>query len=179
MPECCGRLPWPSRHDPSARTGGFFHSCTKKKATREGGLLERYGSRLPLPTAAYGIAAVLPAANNSPPGCCIQIGSTLSVSCSKKESHPEGWPFGAGYGSRTRLHGLGSRCITDIRILQLSVIIAEPKGKFNRFLSVRQSTSRGGNCCIWDFFMIGYMYQTNRRFFHETQQPSSRSHHLL
>ena len=27
--------------------------------------------------------------------------------------------FGAGYGSRTRLHGLGSRCITDIRILQL------------------------------------------------------------
>ena len=43
--------------------------------------------------AAYGIAAVLPAANNSPPGCCIQIGSTLSVSCSKKESHPGGWPF--------------------------------------------------------------------------------------
>ena len=26
-------------------------------------------------------------------------------------------PFGAGYGSRTRLHGLGSRCITDIRTL--------------------------------------------------------------
>ena len=26
--------------------------------------------------------------------------------------------FGAGYGSRTRLHGLGSRCITDIRILR-------------------------------------------------------------
>ena len=25
--------------------------------------------------------------------------------------------LGAGYGSRTRLHGLGSRCITDIRIL--------------------------------------------------------------
>ena len=26
--------------------------------------------------------------------------------------------FGAGYGSRTRLHGLGSRCITDIRTLR-------------------------------------------------------------
>ena len=26
---------------------------------------------------------------------------------------------GAGYGSRTRLHGLGSRCITDIRTLRL------------------------------------------------------------
>ena len=26
--------------------------------------------------------------------------------------------YGAGYGSRTRLHGLGSRCITDIRILR-------------------------------------------------------------
>ena len=27
--------------------------------------------------------------------------------------------LGAGYGNRTRLHGLGSRCITDIRILHL------------------------------------------------------------
>ena len=26
--------------------------------------------------------------------------------------------YGAGYGSRTRLHGLGRRCITDIRILR-------------------------------------------------------------
>ena len=26
--------------------------------------------------------------------------------------------FGAGYGNRTRLHGLGSRCITDIRTLR-------------------------------------------------------------
>ena len=30
--------------------------------------------------------------------------------------------FGAGYGSRTRLHGLGSRCITDIRILQVGIL---------------------------------------------------------
>ena len=39
--------------------------------------------------------------------------------CFKKERPPSGWSFlfGAGYGSRTRLHGLGSRCITDIRIL--------------------------------------------------------------
>ena len=29
-----------------------------------------------------------------------------------------GFLHGAGYGSRTRLHGLGSRCITDIRTLQ-------------------------------------------------------------
>ena len=36
----------------------------------------------------------------------------------KTKSPPKGaFCFGAGYGSRTRLHGLGSRCITDIRIL--------------------------------------------------------------
>ena len=29
---------------------------------------------------------------------------------------------GAGYGSRTRLHGLGSRCITDIRTLRMGVL---------------------------------------------------------
>ena len=41
---------------------------------------------------------------------------------SKTERPPDGWSFcfGAGYGSRTRLHGLGSRCITDIRILHWS-----------------------------------------------------------
>ena len=33
--------------------------------------------------------------------------------------------FGAGYGNRTRLHGLGSRCITDIRTLHCGVIIAD------------------------------------------------------
>ena len=43
--------------------------------------------------------------------------------------------FGAGYGSRTRLHGLGSRCITDIRILRTVRIIAEGDGKFKAFLS--------------------------------------------
>ena len=180
MPGCSGRLPWPSRHDPSARTGGFFHSCTKKKATRR---------------VAFGRAMreSIAAANGSVWNCRRTAGGkqqptgllysnrfdSVRILLQKKKATREGGLFGAGYGSRTRLHGLGSRCITDIRILQLSVIIAEPKGKFNRFLSVRQSTSRGGNCCIWDFFMIGYMYQTNRRFFHETQQPSSRSHHLL
>ena len=46
------------------------------------------------------------------------IGSTPSLPIIK--GHPNGVPFyyGAGYGSRTRLHGLGSRCITDIRILR-------------------------------------------------------------
>ena len=41
--------------------------------------------------------------------------------CAKIKRDARGIPFyfGAGYGSRTRLHGLGSRCITDIRILHL------------------------------------------------------------
>ena len=47
------------------------------------------------------------------------IGSTPSL-FSPTKKHPPGCFFvGAGYGSRTRLHGLGSRCITDIRILRL------------------------------------------------------------
>ncbi len=59
----------------------------------------------------------------------------------RKKSEPSvmgGSPFGAGYGNRTRLHGLGSRCITDIRTLQIFTtvqIIAEDGGKFNPFLS--------------------------------------------
>ena len=60
------------------------------------------------------------------------------------------FPFGAGYGSRTRLHGLGSRCITDIRILRVQlteVIIAEAKGKFNHFLSMKNSFSISSNGC--------------------------------
>ena len=48
---------------------------------------------------------------------------------------------GAGYGNRTRLHGLGSRCITDIRTLRLCEgIIAKPFGKCNLFLSKTQRT---------------------------------------
>ena len=43
--------------------------------------------------------------------------------------------YGAGYGNRTRLHGLGSRCITDIRTLRDGGIIAEADGNFNLFLS--------------------------------------------
>ena len=45
--------------------------------------------------------------------------------------------FGAGYGNRTRLHGLGSRCITDIRTLRCEVgcIIADPNGKIKGNLS--------------------------------------------
>ena len=37
----------------------------------------------------------------------------------KRKHHPDGWCFlfGAGYGSRTRLNGLGSRCNTDIPTL--------------------------------------------------------------
>ena len=43
---------------------------------------------------------------------------------SNKKSTPKGCFFiGAGYGSRTRLHGLGSRCITDIRILRIVKVL--------------------------------------------------------
>ena len=41
-------------------------------------------------------------------------------SVSSKQKSPtfvEDFLFGAGYGSRTRLRGLGSRCTTDVRIL--------------------------------------------------------------
>ena len=37
----------------------------------------------------------------------------------KEKLPPGSLLFGAGYGSRTRLHGLGSRCITDIRTLRM------------------------------------------------------------
>ena len=38
---------------------------------------------------------------------------------SNKKDRPQAALFiGAGYGNRTRLHGLGSRCITDIRTLR-------------------------------------------------------------
>ena len=53
------------------------------------------------------------------------IGSIpVSYFYSKKQDHPGGMAFlfGAGYGNRTRLHGLGSRCITDIRTLHRSVL---------------------------------------------------------
>ena len=45
--------------------------------------------------------------------------------------------FGAGYGNRTRLHGLGSRCITDIRTLRCEVgcIIADAFRKIKGNLS--------------------------------------------
>ena len=37
----------------------------------------------------------------------------------KRKHHPDGWCFlfGAGYGNRTRLLGLGSRCTTDVLTL--------------------------------------------------------------
>ena len=44
-----------------------------------------------------------------------------------------GFLFGAGYGSRTRLHSLGSCCITDIRTLHGEGIIADLFGKFKYY----------------------------------------------
>ena len=45
--------------------------------------------------------------------------------------------FGAGYGSRTRLLGLGSRCTTDVRILHM---------KFSLPCSARQIREYSGSC---------------------------------
>ena len=61
-----------------------------------------------------------------------------------KKTPPKGEVFfGAGYGNRTRLHGLGSRCITDIRTLHsIGLIIAGIYGKFNPFLSTITSLFR-------------------------------------
>ena len=51
--------------------------------------------------------------------------------------------FGAGYGNRTRLHGLGSRCITDIRTLRFVFhIIADRVVNFNTFLSTESGKTR-------------------------------------
>ena len=47
---------------------------------------------------------------------------------------------GAGYGNRTRLLGLGSRCTTDVLILRFSLgSILSSRGAFcNRFVSIRR-----------------------------------------
>ena len=72
-----------------------------------------------------------------------EMGSTPSAYFQrKKPSTRMAFFFGAGYGSRTRLHGLGSRCITDIRILRSGGIISKPHGKINHFLSAETSPSR-------------------------------------
>ena len=57
--------------------------------------------------------------------------------CSKKKDTPRGvFLFGAGYGSRTRLNGLGSRCNTDIPTLRFTyrVIVAYRRRFCNRKL---------------------------------------------
>ena len=61
----------------------------------------------------------LPLAGNAHPRC-----NDHSIPDPYKKWAPRMWSpfFGAGYGNRTRLHGLGSRCITDIRTLQVMVL---------------------------------------------------------
>ena len=79
---------------------------------------------------------------NCPPDSSFTIGSIPF--CSKK-GHPIGVSFfGAGYGNRTRLHGLGSRCITDIRTLRTDSIIADPLVNFNNFLSAYKNKATVG-----------------------------------
>ena len=64
------------------------------------------------------VAPVQPGASRCPPDICI-CSVRLPLLHFKRKTTLLGWfSFGAGYGSRTRLHGLGSRCITDIRILR-------------------------------------------------------------
>ena len=46
--------------------------------------------------------------------------------------------FGAGYGNRTRLLGLGSRCTTDVRTLHGTVIISAAAEKSNPDSAVRR-----------------------------------------
>ena len=79
----------------------------------------------------------------------------------KKHRHP-GWgacAFGAGYGNRTRLHGLGSRCITDIRTLRDGGIITGVDGKCKGILSERYGSDR----CAWADVVIGPYGTTDKR----------------
>ena len=75
---------------------------------------------------------------NCPQDSSSAIGSIPSCSI-KKTPHRGVFFYGAGYGNRTRLHGLGSRCITDIRTLRTRCIIPNQNSNFNPFLSTTQN----------------------------------------
>ena len=98
-----------------------------------------YGSRFAfLPLAKIIVAASLrTGVSNSPPDCCIPMGSTPAPSFLNNKATPDGVAllFGAGYGSRTRLICLGSRDSTDELILRCAAIIAKGNWKFNPYLS--------------------------------------------
>ena len=55
---------------------------------------------------------------------------------------------GAGYGNRTRLHGLGSRCITDIRTLQLYGYYSRDKMKIQPFFVVNCMHAKTGEIVL-------------------------------
>ena len=68
---------------------------------------------------------------------------------------PSGWMaflFGAGYGNRTRLLGLGSRCTTDVLILQiwiaLRAMIREYSGGGAASVTLRILIWRGRQICV-------------------------------
>ena len=100
-----------------------------------------YGSRFAFsPMAKIDVAdSVCTVVSNSPPDCCIPIGSTPFPLLKQKPPTPMGWwlLFGAGYGSRTRLICLGSRDSTDELILRNGVIIAKGNWKFKPNLSTK------------------------------------------
>ena len=112
---------------------------SKKEDTLWGVLLfgAGYGNRFAFsPLAKIMVAtSVCTGGWNCPPDSSTAIGS---IPVTEKRRTPR-WGvlfFGAGYGNRTRLHGLGSRCITDIRTLRwIYHIIAEQKVNINSFLS--------------------------------------------
>ena len=63
--------------------------------------------------------------------------------CEKKKSTPKRAFYGAGYGNRTRLCGLGSDHSTDELTLRVGAIIADRKRKFKPNLSSRWQFARG------------------------------------
>ena len=63
---------------------------------------------------------------------------------SKKESRDNvaAFLFGAGYGNRTRLLGLGSRCTTDVLTLQSEPIIADVRAQCKAKFARREKEMR-------------------------------------
>ena len=122
-----------------------------------------YGSRFAFSPLAKIIVRRRPAGGGNAHPRCILMGST-PFSIRTKNATPDGVAFfvGAGYGSRTRLHGLGSRCITDIRTLRSVGIIAKGAIKSNPFLS------NNGRCGFETFLKLGlykphfFCYNPNR-----------------
>ena len=76
--------------------------------------------------------------------------ASIAESVLQKEM-PSGWKaflFGAGYGNRTRLRGLGSRCTTDVRTLRINLSTA-PRAAVREY-----SASKAGSVSLRIFFWL-------------------------